>query len=171
VSSTLRYPRGTPLTESMPFTDRDGARWLVYIEGVPEPRGHLWPRATIPGRHLRFDSAAQSRVTTELPAGSPFLSDARLQDLLDRAHPVPLSPASSWPPLEAPVHTHRATEWAARTRKLGSAVLADWSRRWREGAGPRQALAVRAERSLSTALHTALTMVVRIASGRRLKPR
>jgi hypothetical protein len=30
---------------------------------------------------------------------------------------------------------------------------------------------VRAERSLSTALHTALTMVVRIASGRRLKPR
>jgi hypothetical protein len=155
VSPKLLYPRGIPLTESMPFTDRDGARWLVYIEGVPELCGHLWPRATIPSRHLRFDSAAQSRVTTELPAGSPFLSDARLQDLLDRAHPVPVSPASTWPPLEAPVHTHRATEWATRTRKLGSAVLADWSR----------------ERSLSAALHTALTLVVRIASGRRLKPR
>jgi hypothetical protein len=137
VSPTLLYPRGNPLTESMPFTARDGGHWLVYIEGIPEPRGRLWPRATIPGRHLRFDSATESRVTTELPAGSPFLADTRLQALLDRTHPVLLSPASSWQPLEPPVHTHRATEWTVRARKLGSAVLANWSRRWREGAGRR----------------------------------
>lgn len=148
----------------MPFTARDGGHWMVYIEGIPEPRGRLWPRATIPGRYLRFDSAAESRVTTEVPAGSPFLAVARLQDLLDRAHPVPLSPVSSWQPLEAPVRRHRTTEWAARARKLGSAVLADCSRRWREGAGRRQELAVRAERF-------ALALVARIASGRRLKPR
>lgn len=151
--STVRYPRGDPLTESMPFTDRDGVRWLVYIEGIPEPPGPPWHRATIPGRHLRFDSAAESRVTTELPAGSPFLADARLQVLLDRARPVPLSPASSWQPLDAPVRTHRTTEWAARARRLG------------------QALGEQADRLLAAALHTALTLVARIASGRRLRPR
>jgi hypothetical protein len=171
MSSTLRHPRGNTLTESMPFTARDGGHWLVYIEGIPEPRGHWWPRATIPGRHLRFDSVAESRVTTELPAGSPFLADARLQDLLDRAHPVPLSPASRWQPPESPVHRHRAIQWAARAGKLGSAVLAAWSRRWREGAGRRQALDERAKRFLSAALDTALTRVARLASGRPRRAR
>jgi hypothetical protein len=171
VSSTLHYPRGNPLTESMPFTDRDGAHWLVYIEGIPEPRWRPWRRATIPGRHLRFDSVAESWVTTEVPAGSPFLTDARLQTLLDRAHPVPLSPASTWPPLEAPARPHRTREWAALAREQGNAVLADWSRRWLESAGRRQALAEHGERVLSAALDTAHTLLARIISGRRLKPR
>ena len=35
------FPRGNPLTESMPFTDGGGVGWLAYIEGVPtdRPRG------------------------------------------------------------------------------------------------------------------------------------
>jgi hypothetical protein len=31
-------------------------------------------------------------MTTQVPAGSPFLSDARLQSLLDDAQPVPPPP-------------------------------------------------------------------------------
>jgi hypothetical protein len=153
VSSTLRYPRGNALTESMPFTARDGVHWLAYIEGIPQPRERLWHRATLPGRHLRFDSAAESQVTAELPAGSPFLPDERLQALLDQAHPVPLTPASIWQPLEAPPRTHRITEWTARARRFG------------------QALGDQAEQLAAAALGPAVTLVHRIASGRRLKPR
>jgi hypothetical protein len=83
------YPRGNPLTESMPFTARDGTCWLAYIEGIPLDPALRWRhQAVLPGRCLRFDSATESRVSTQLPAGSPFLTDARLQDLLDAAQPV-----------------------------------------------------------------------------------
>ena len=88
VPRTPSYPRGNPLTESMEFTDRDGVVWLAYIEGAPrtpsEQRGRA---AVLPGRHLRFDSAIDSRFTSHLPAGSPFLAEARLQSLLDEAEP------------------------------------------------------------------------------------
>lgn len=180
MSSTPFYPQGNPLTESMPFTDREGRRWLAYIEGIPEPRGQQWwHRATLPGRRLRFDSAAESRVTSERPAGSPFLSDARLQDLLDQAHPIPLSLPTSWQPLESPVHAHPAIEWAARAIKLGSRVLADESRRWREGAGRWQVLGERTHRFLSSSVDAALTLIARIGHsaqarrrlGARLPPR
>ena len=153
MSSTLFYPRGNPLTESMPVTARDGVHWLAYIEGIPQPRQGLWHRVTLPGRQLRFDSAAESRVTTELPAGSPFLAEERLQALLDQAHPVALTPAPSWHPLEAPVRAHRTTEWASRALEL-----------W-------QALGDRAEHLAAAALDPALTLLHKIASGRRLKPR
>ena len=94
--STVRYPRGNPLTESMPFTDRNGTRWLVYIEGIPGPHGGPWHRATIPGRQLRFDSPAESRATTELPAGSPFLADVRLQALLEQVFEDVIDQMSNW---------------------------------------------------------------------------
>ncbi len=39
----------------------------------------------LPDRHLRFDSATESRFASLLHAGSPFLAEARLQSLLDEA--------------------------------------------------------------------------------------
>ena len=90
VSLAPSYPRGNPLTESMEFSDRDGAVWLVYIEGAPRPPGwYLESGTALPDRHLRFDSASESRFTSHLPAGSPFLAEARLQSLLDEAQPDP----------------------------------------------------------------------------------
>ena len=142
MSPTAFYPRGNPLTESMPFTDRDGVRWLAYIEGVPPaPNPLLWSQAVLPGRRLRFDSAAESRVTAHLPAGSPFLADARLQSLLDEAELIPPSAsATSSRSGHASILEHPAIAWATRAGKLGRAVVADWSRRWRRGANRRQTL-------------------------------
>jgi hypothetical protein len=78
-----------PLTDSSELTDRDGGRWLVYIEGVPRPAARFRTVPSgFPGRRLRFDSTAESRVVTPVPAGSPFLTDERLQRLLDRSEPV-----------------------------------------------------------------------------------
>ena len=39
----------------------------------------------LPDRHLRFDSATESRFASLLHTGSPFLAEARLQSLLDEA--------------------------------------------------------------------------------------
>jgi hypothetical protein len=73
----------------MPFTDRDVVHWLVYIEGVPpDPRPRRWDRAVLPGRRLRFDSATESRITLQVPAGSPYLAERQLQLLLDQAQPL-----------------------------------------------------------------------------------
>jgi len=142
VTLTPFYPRGNPLTESMPFTDGDGVCWLAYIEGVPAtPRPRLWSQTVLPGRRLRFDSATESRVTSRLPAGSPFLVDARLQSLLDEAQSVPaLATATSSSPGDASILGHPAIEWVTRAGDLGRAVGADWSRRWRRSAKLRQAL-------------------------------
>ncbi len=83
------YPRGNALTDTMPFTDRDKVHWLVYIEGVPpDPSPRRWGQAVLPGRRLRFDSVTESRTTIQVPAGSPYLADHRLQSLLDQAQPV-----------------------------------------------------------------------------------
>jgi hypothetical protein len=83
------YPRGNALTDSMPFTDRDGVSWLVYIDGIPsEPTlGRLWRKTTMPGRRLRFDSTVESRISIDVPAGSPYLPAAQLQHLLEHAQP------------------------------------------------------------------------------------
>jgi hypothetical protein len=124
------YPRGNVLTESMPFPASDGVRWLAYIEGVPsDPPARLWRRVVLPGRRLRFDSANESRVTSHLPAGSPFLSDARLRSLLGEAQlsPPPASPRS-WPSGGFTILGRPVTEWVTRAGKAGRAVLAGWSR-------------------------------------------
>jgi hypothetical protein len=80
------YALGVPLTDAMDLVGREGIHWLVYIEAIPLPPARFWSRGTgFPGRRLRFDSAADSRVVSSVPAGSPFLADSRLQDLLDRS--------------------------------------------------------------------------------------
>jgi hypothetical protein len=167
MSQTQLCPRGNPLTDTMPFSARDGTYWLAYIEAVPEARGHHQHHPSLPGRRLRFDSAADSRVTTELPSGSPFLTEARLQALLDRAQPIQPPPASTWEPADSPTQVDRAIEWATQAGKLGAAKLAGWSRRWRKGAGRRRALRLRIQQFLSSAFDTALRGVARIRSGRR----
>lgn len=135
------YPSGVPLTDSMEFTDRDGARWLAYIEGIPLPRARFWSQpAGFPGRRLRFDSAAGSRVATPVPAGSPFLTDARLQQLLDRSDLVDAiiapTPASAGP-------GRRLVESAGRSARHAAAVLTETARHWRQlGAGVADGLIV-----------------------------
>jgi hypothetical protein len=128
VPPTPFYPRGDPLTESTPFTDVDGVGWLAYVEAVPAGRPpRRQDRVTLPGRRLRFDSATESRTTTPVPAGSPFLSDARLRCLLDAAQPVPPPPPSR---RSSDVRRHPVIELASRAEELGAA-LADpsWPRR------------------------------------------
>jgi hypothetical protein len=132
------YAAGVPLTDSMELTDRDGSHWIAYIEGVPLPRGRRWRRPTgFPGRRLRFDSVAGSRAVTPVPAGSPFLSDVRLQGLLDRSQPLDAivavtTPSAGW--------RSRLVEWQSRTARHAAAVLAETGRQWRQmrtGAGDR----------------------------------
>lgn len=155
VTLTRLYPRGNPLTESMPFTDGNGICWLAYIEGVPPALSQrLWSQTVLPGRHLRFDSATESRVTTSLPAGSPFLADTRLRSLLGEAQLVPLTPTTSSSAESSTTHGYRVIEWATRPGELGRAVGADWSRRWRRSAKLRQALYRRGLELVSAASST-----------------
>jgi hypothetical protein len=84
---TRFYPRGNALTENVSFTDRDDVQWLVYVEGFPLAQ-QSWGRARLPERRLRFDSAFDSRATSLLPAGAPFLRGDQLQSLLDSAGAV-----------------------------------------------------------------------------------
>ncbi|HET9233498.1 MAG TPA: hypothetical protein VFP10_05110, partial [Candidatus Eisenbacteria bacterium] len=69
---------------------------MAYIEGGgPAPGAQPTSITVLPERHLRFDSASESRFTSLVPAGSPFLGEARLQSLLDNAHlDLPLEPIS-----------------------------------------------------------------------------
>jgi hypothetical protein len=91
----------------MELTTRDGVPWVAYIEGIPATRRHRLLRQTVlPGRRLRFDSPTESRVSPELPAGSPFLSEQRLRRLLALSPLVP------------------AVEVAAASRSI------PWHRRW-----------------------------------------
>jgi hypothetical protein len=148
MSPTSLYPRGNVLTEPMPFTARDGSPWLAYIEGVAQPREYSPGEVTLPGRRLRFDSAAESRATAQLPPGSPFLPEARLQDLLDQAQLIPPPPTATWHPREFAIHL-------------------DWPRRWREGASRRRVIRERVERLLSEAFDTTLAVVARLAFGQQ----
>ncbi|HEU5169423.1 MAG TPA: hypothetical protein VFU46_02735 [Gemmatimonadales bacterium] len=165
------YPKGNPLTESAQFTGRDGVGWLVYIEGVPpEAPRRRWGQTLLPGRRLRFDSADESRASTHMPAGSPFLSDARLQDLLDRAEAIP-SPAGSVRSAGAPALRPRLIDSARRAARFAQVAVADSFRRWRLGADRRRALRYRSRRLVSAAADRLLTWVAAILSGRpRLRP-
>jgi hypothetical protein len=90
----------------------------------------------LPGRRLRFDSATESRFTTSVPAGSPWLAEARLQTLLDEARP-------GQPPAEttaAPAAGDWVVEWPLRAAKSGQEAVAGGYRRWQEGAPQRKAL-------------------------------
>ena len=136
-SATPLYERGNPLTQSMTFTDRDGAVWLAYVEGAePAPTGRLRKPTVLPGRRLRFDSATESRFTTSVPAGSPWLAEARLQSLLDQARPDQPPAATA----EAPTAGDWVVEWPLRAAKSGQEAVAGGYRRWQEGAPQRKAL-------------------------------
>lgn len=168
VSLTPFYPRGNPLTESMPFLASDGVYWLAYIEGVPsDPPPRLWRQVVLPGRRLRFDSANESRVTSHLPAGSPFLTDGRLQSLLDEAQLVPSpAPSPTWQSRGSTILRHPVIEWVTRVGEVGRVVLADWSRQWRRGANQRQIVHRRVLELVPAASHT-LHLVVDTVLGRR----
>jgi len=136
-SVTPLYERGNPLTQSMRFTDRDGAVWLAYVEGAePAPTSRLRKPTALPGRRLRFDSATESRFTTSVPAGSPWLAEARLQTLLDQARPDQPPAATA----EARAAGDWVVEWPLRAAKSGQEVVAGGYRRWQEGAPQRKAL-------------------------------
>src|SRR5215218_9123081 len=168
-SRTPSYPRGNPLTESMEFTDRDGVVWLAYIEGAPltpsEQRGRA---AVLPDRHLRFDSPVESRFASHVPAGSPFLAEARLQSLLDNAEPdIPMASTTDSPKraLIGPV-----TEWSARAVESGREVIADGSRCWQETASQREALRRQLLERLSGAANTMHGMVDVVLDHRPAQP-
>jgi hypothetical protein len=142
LSTSLPCPVGVPLTDVMEFTAGDHSCWLVYIETIdsPPPR-RWWPRTVLPARRLRFDSISESRATTPVPAGSPFLTETRLQRLLDRAVPVELCDAgpSAGPDRRRPAQaTARAAGLAAAT--VASVALAEGGRRWRKAAERRRTL-------------------------------
>ena len=136
VPRALAYPRGNPLTESMEFTDRDGTVWLAYIEGArPSPSRPSTGASILPERHLRFDSPTESRFTSVLPAGSPFLAEARLQALLDEAQPdLPLAP-SSGSSARAICLGSRVSDSSTQAIESGRGAIADWSRQLRRVAG------------------------------------
>ena len=145
-------PRGNALTESMPFADREGIAWLAYIEGIASAEGHLPGNGRLPGRRLRFDSETDSRVTSELPAGAPFLSDERLQALLDRAQAVTAPTTATWQLPEPPVRLQRAVELTVRAGRASAVALGELARRWREGAPRRRELRQQAAELMSAAL-------------------
>jgi hypothetical protein len=160
------YPRGNPLTESMEFTDRDRAVWLVYIEGAPRPPGwYLESGTALPERHLRFDSASESRFTSHLPAGSPFLAEARLQSLLDEAQPDLPSALTIGSPARA-----LSSPGYPRSVESGREGIADRSRRWHETASRSEALRPHVLELLSGAANTMHGMVEVLLGHRRARP-
>jgi hypothetical protein len=171
VSLTPSYPRGNVLTEWMPFTDDDGVYWLVYIEGVPQPsRPRPWSRVTLPGRRLRFDSDSESRFTLRVPAGAPFLADARLHALLAEAQPVPPAASNTGSSRGAIAALGRpVAEWATRAAESGREAVADLPRRWRQTANRRQALRRRARELASGASETLHDAVENVLGGPRAR--
>jgi len=161
------YPRGNPLTETMPFTDPDGVRWLVYIEGVPpEPQRRRWGQAVLPGRRLRFDSATESRTSIHVPAGSPYLTEERLQGLLDQTHPVPVA----GPQLRAAATRARlpptSKSGAPGKRPVGAASEASrWLWRWTSEQAPQ--LLDRFKQFVSAVLSAMQVLESAIRSGPR----
>ncbi len=169
VSLARFYPRGNPLTLSMEFRDRDGSPWLAYVEGAPEtprrPRG----RATkLPGRHLRFDSATESLFTSVVPAGSPFLAEARLQSLLEEARSVPPLALTNRSP--APVVWYRRIEWPARAVQSGREAITGWTLRWQQTASRREALRRHFLELLSGTAHTMHGMLESLLGQRPARP-
>jgi hypothetical protein len=115
-------PRGNALTEVMELTARDGGHWVAYIEGFPSVHARrLFPQTVLPGRRLRFDSAAESRVSGEVPAGSPFLSERRLLALLAASPVLPLVET-------APAAPSRVARWRTAWHAASRQGRAAWSR-------------------------------------------
>ena len=147
-------PPGVPLTDVMNLTGRDGTRWIVYVEAVPSNRrrARISGVDLLPDRRLRFDSASESRVLSEVPAGSPFLPEVRLQELLAFAAPL----AGAAPPGPLPEPDRESSRLPARGIKLGAAVAAtaavtEGARRWRQARERQRSIRSRVERGLAGA--------------------
>jgi hypothetical protein len=136
------YPRGNPLTESMEFADLNGTVWLAYIEGAQgSPIREVGSASNLPDRHLRFDSATESRFTAHLPAGSPFLVEARLQSLLDESQPdSSLAQTTDSPARAVSIPEYRAVALSTRAVESGREAIAAWSRRWQRAGSRMEAL-------------------------------
>jgi len=167
---TSLIPRGNPLTESMPFTGREGGAWLAYLEGVPpeHPWG-MWFRTILPGRRLRFDSLTESRVAESVPPGAPFLPEPRLQVLLESAQPVPPPPPAARSRYK-PWRRNLVIRWISRAADVGDAVRAESAHRWHLGAGQREAIRYRVRRTVSWPVD-AVVSIVGGSSPRRSRAR
>jgi hypothetical protein len=165
---TPRYPRGNPLTDWMEFTDRDGAVWLAYIESAqPAPGKQRGGGTVLPDRHLRFDSATESRFTSLVPAGSPFLAETRLQSLLDGARPdLPLAVTTASPARALSSPGYRVIERSTRAVESGRKAIAGWSRRVQQRASRMEARCRQVLELLSGAASTRHGMV-RVLLGHR----
>ena len=86
----------------------------------------------MPGRRVRFDSADESRFTSMVPAGSPFLPELRLQVLL--AHSTVLPAVRPAEPRPAPAWQHGwelvQAAWWAGTRCCEIVIAAAQSGLW-----------------------------------------
>jgi len=153
VKAQLLYPRGNALTDTMPFTDRDEVRWLVYIEGIPpDPLARRWGQTVLPGRRVRFDSATESRTSIQVPAGSPYLTERRLQSLLDQAQPVLAGPKPQAVAMRVPLPL--PGESGARPERPGAAASEALRRLWRWASDPAPPLLGRLEQFVSAVLAT-----------------
>lgn len=163
---TSLIPRGIPLTESMPFTGRDGAPWLAYIEGAPpdNPWG-MWYRAMLPGRRLRFDSAGESRISASVPPGAPFLPEHRLQLLLESARPLPPPPPAARSRYK-PWRRNLLVRWFSRAADVGDAVRMESVHRWQRGEERRAAMRYQVKRRVSGAVGTVTDAVVGSLPGK-----
>lgn len=100
----------------MEFTDSSPRAWLAYVEAAPPVRRWRFLSETVlPGRRVRFDSADESRATTRVPAGSPFLPEPRLQMLLAESAALPAAPT---------METAPANAWQYRWELVQAAVRA-----------------------------------------------
>jgi hypothetical protein len=141
----------------MDLTSRDGTRWAVYVEAVPSNRrrARISGVDLLPDRRLRFDSNSESRVLSEVPAGSPFLPEARLQELL--AFAAPLAGAGSPAEVSLPPEADRGSSQSpARALQLGAAVAAtaavtEGARRWRQARERQRSIRSRLDRGLAAA--------------------
>jgi len=172
VSLATFYPRGNPLTQSMEFADQDGSVWLAYIEGTgPSQEEQLGSASLLPDRHLRFDSATESRFTSIVPAGSPFLAEARLQSLLDESQPDPPSALTMGSPVRTTFGSQdRAIYVSTRAVESGRETIADWSRRCQQTASRIEALGRHVLEQLSGAANTMHGMVEILLGHRPARP-
>ncbi|MGH7517154.1 MAG: hypothetical protein ACREOC_06755 [Gemmatimonadales bacterium] len=160
------YPRGNPLTDWVGLTDPWGTCWLAYVEPAPAETPLRRNAAVLPGRRLRFDSLAGSLVVSPIPAGSPFLSEERLQRLLAEARPVPaLVPAAA--PAILPVRALRSVDWAGSVAGAASAVRNGLGRQWRATADVRRLCA----RGLVHAVAPAVLLLVLVWEAMLVRPR
>ena len=198
-SSTLRSPRSAPPEKSFrlrrPKSGLDRVTDAVLptgesphrIDGIHGPgrdglAGIYRERTTgygetagsssaLPDRHLRFDSPTESRFTSLVPAGSPFLAEARLQSLLDEAQPdLPLAVTTGSPARALSNPGDRVIEWSTGAVESGRGAIAAWSRGWQQTASRSKAMRRDVLELLSGAANTMHGMVEVLLGHRPARP-